>query len=89
MLLTPLTINMNLKCTVKKSLPTYIKSISCIDPDTIKYIFKSFLHIAKSICSKKYIKEEETILMDMFVENGHDKQLLKNLVLEYNKKKNN
>ena len=28
-------------------------------------------------------------LIDMFVENGHNKQLLKNLVIKYNNKKNN
>ena len=41
------------------------------------------------ICSDKYIKEEENFLIDMLVKNGHSKQLLKNLVVEYNNKKNN
>ena len=40
-------------------------------------------------CSDKYIKEEENFLIDMLVENGHGKQLLKNLVVEYNNKNNN
>ena len=47
------------------------------------------MHRAHSICSEKYIKEEEKFLIDMFVENGHKKQLLKNLVKKYNNKKNN
>ena len=38
---------------------------------------------------EKYIKEEEKFLIDMFVENGYNKQLLKNLVMQYNNKKNN
>ena len=66
-----------------------IKPTSCIDPNIIKSVFKGFLHRAHSICSEKYIKEEEKFLIDMFVENGHNKQLLKNLVMKYNNKKNN
>ena len=66
----------------------YVKPTSCIDSNIIKRVFKGFLHRARSICSEKYIKEEETCLIDMFVENGHSKQLLKNLMVEYNNKKN-
>ena len=67
----------------------HIKPTSCIDPNIIKSVFKGFLRRAHSICSDKYIKEEEKILIDMFVENGHSKQLLKNLVIKYDNKKNN
>ena len=67
----------------------HIKPTSCIDPNIIKSVFKGFLQRAYSICSEKYIKEEEKFLIDMFVENGHNKQLLKNLVIKYNSKKNN
>ena len=35
------------------------------------------------------IKEEEKFLINMFVENGHNKQLWKNIVVEYNNKTNN
>ena len=73
---------MNSKCTTKKPLPT-----SYIDPNTIKSVLKDFLHRAHSVCSEKYIKEEK-FLIDTFVENGHNKQLLKNLVIKYNKKNN-
>ena len=66
----------------------HIKPTSCIDPNIIKSVFKGFLRRAHSICSDKYIKEEEKFLIDMFVENGHSKQLLKNLVIKYNKKNN-
>ena len=68
----------------------HIKPISCIDPNIIKRVFKDFfrrvfqgfLHREHSICSEKHIKEEEKFLIDMFVENGHSKQFLKNLVVE-------
>ena len=81
---------MNSKCTEKKAITNiHIKPTSCIDPNIIKSVFKGFLHREHSICSEKYIKEEEKILIDMFVENGHNKQLLKNLVIKYNNKKNN
>ena len=66
----------------------HIKPTSSIDPNIIKSVFKGFLHRAHSICSDKYIKEEK-FLIDMFVENGYSKQLLKNLVIKYNNKKNN
>ena len=34
-------------------------------------------------------EEEEKFLINMFFENGHNKQLLKNFVIKYNNKKNN
>ena len=37
----------------------HIKPTSCIDPNIIKSVFKGFLYRAHSICSEKYIKEEE------------------------------
>ena len=67
----------------------HIKPASSIDPNIMKSVFKGFFHRAHSICSNKYIKEEEKFLIDMFVENGHSKQLLKNLVIKYNNKKKN
>ena len=63
----------------------YIKPTSCIEPNTIKSVFKGFLHRAHSIC----IKEREKFLMDIFLENGHTKQLWKNLVVGHSNKKNN
>ena len=67
----------------------HVKPASCIDSNIIKSVFKGFLDRTQSICSEKYIKEEEKFLIVMFVENGHKKQLLKNLVVEYNNKKKN
>ena len=65
----------------------HIKLTSCIDPNIIKSVFKGFLHRSHSICSEKYIKEEEKFLIDMFVENGHNKQLLKKLSNEIQQQK--
>ena len=67
----------------------HFKPTSCINPNIIKSVFKGFLHRAHSICSEKYIKNEEKFLMDIFVENGHNKQFLKNFLIKYNNKKNN
>ena len=61
----------------------------CIDPTTIKSLFEGFLQRAHLISSEKYIKEKEKLLINMFVENGHNKQLLKNLVVECSNKKDN
>ena len=65
----------------------HIKPKLCIDPNIIKSVFKGLLHRAHSICSQKYIKEEKKFLIDVFIESGHSKQLLKNLVIKYNNKK--
>ena len=37
----------------------HIKATSCINRNIIKCVFKGFLHRAHSICSEKYIKEDE------------------------------
>ena len=54
----------------------------------ITSVFKDFLHIAHSICHEKYIKKEEKLLIDVFVENDHNKQLSKKLVIQYSNKNN-
>ena len=53
----------------------------------ITSVFKDFLHRAHSICHEKYIKKEEKLLI-MFVENDHNKQLSKKLVIQYSNKNN-
>ena len=66
----------------------HIKPTSFIDPSIIKRAFKGFLHRALSIYSEKYIEEEKKFLINIFVQNSHNKQLLNNLVIKYNNKKN-
>ena len=76
---------MNSKCTVKNPLPTSISSQHyALTLIPSKKVFKGSLHIDHSICSEKRIKEKEKFLMDIFVESGHNKQFLINLVLEPN-----
>ena len=71
---------MNSKCTAKKAITNiHIKPTSCIDHNIIKSVFKGFLHKAHSVSSEKYIKKEEKFLINMLIENDHNKQLLKNL----------
>ena len=67
----------------------HIKTTSWIDPNIIKSVFKGFLYRTHSICSEKYVKEEQTFLIDIFVENVYYKQLLKSLVIEYNNIRDN
>ena len=67
----------------------HVKPTSCLNHNVTTSVFKGFFHRAHSICSEKYVKKEKNLLIDMFVENGHNKQLLKNLVIQYNNKKNN
>ena len=44
-----------------------IKPTSYIDPNTMKRVFKGFLHRAHSICCEKHIKEEENFSVEIFV----------------------
>ena len=60
----------------------HIILIPCINPNIINSAFKGFLHRALRLYSEKYIKKEEKLLIDMFVENRQRRQLLKNLVIE-------
>ena len=50
------------------------------NPSITKSAFKGFLHRTRTICSEKYINEETQFLTDMFVENGHKRTFLENLV---------
>ena len=72
---------MNSKYTAKMPLPTYISNQHRASTLTLSKVY--------SKVSFTQHTEEEKFLIDMFVENGHNKQLLKNLVMKYNNKKNN
>ena len=68
----------------------HIKPTSCIDPNIIKSVFKGFLRRAHSMFRKIYQRRKVfNRIFNRFVENGHNKQLLKNLAIKYNNKKNN
>ncbi|XP_065667904.1 uncharacterized protein LOC136088156 [Hydra vulgaris] len=60
-----------------------LKPNSNINPNIIISVFKGFLCRAKKICSKKHLKKEIDFLIDIFVENGHDKNILNNITKNY------
>ena len=50
-----------------------IKPHSYVNPALIRGIFKGFVSRSKKLCSEKYLDGELNFLVDMFVENGHDR----------------
>ena len=56
-------------------------------------VFKGFLSQAYKICTKKYLQSEINFLIDIFTENGHNRNTLTNITTEYlrniNKQKSN
>ncbi|XP_065671747.1 uncharacterized protein LOC136089623 [Hydra vulgaris] len=60
-----------------------LKSNSNINPDIIIGVFKGILCLAKKICSRKHLQKEIDFLIDIFVENGHDKNILNNNSINY------
>ena len=60
----------------------HVKPNSCIDPSTTKSVFKGFPHRTHTVCLEKHIKGETQYLVDMFVENGHKRTFLANLIKE-------
>ena len=51
-------------------------------------MFKGFVHRAKKICSPQYIEEELEFLINVFVENDYDENILRNIVQNYNVQQN-
>ncbi|XP_012559209.2 uncharacterized protein LOC105845706 [Hydra vulgaris] len=60
-----------------------LKPNSNINPSIIIGVFKRFLCRTKRICSQKYLQKEIDFLTDIFVENGHDKNILNNITIDY------
>ncbi|XP_047146242.1 uncharacterized protein LOC124819090 [Hydra vulgaris] len=60
-----------------------LKPNSNINPNIILGVFKGFLCRAKRICSQKHLQKEIDFLIDIFVENGHDKNILNNITIDY------
>ena len=61
-----------------------IKPHSFVNPALIRDIFKEFVSRAKKLCSEKYLDKELIFFIDMFVENGHDRNYL-NFIIRENK----
>ena len=57
-----------------------IKPHSFVNPALIRVIFKGFVSRAKKLCSEKYLDEELNFLIDMFIENGHDRNYLNSII---------
>ncbi|XP_065658414.1 uncharacterized protein LOC136082928 [Hydra vulgaris] len=66
-----------------------IKPHSNHDPNILTAIFKGFLHRAYSICSKHHLQNEINFLTDMFIENGYDEKLLRNITHQFHQKRQN
>nr|XP_047124319.1 uncharacterized protein LOC105844437 [Hydra vulgaris] len=64
-----------------------LKPNSNINPNIITGVFKEFLCRAKRLCSQKYLKQEIDFLIEMFVENGHNKNNLINIARNFLKNK--
>nr|XP_047132455.1 uncharacterized protein LOC124811183 [Hydra vulgaris] len=60
-----------------------LKPNSNINPNIITGVFKGFLCPAKRLCSQKYLKQEIDFLIEMFVENGHNKNNLINIARNF------
>ncbi|XP_065684582.1 uncharacterized protein LOC136096903 [Hydra vulgaris] len=60
-----------------------LKPNSNINPNIITCVFKGFLCREKSLCSQKYLKQEIDFLIEMFVENGHNKNNLINIARNF------
>jgi len=60
-----------------------IKPTSSVDINMIRSVFKGFLARAKRICSENYLKDEIQFLIDMFVENGHNREMLEGIASTY------
>ena len=69
------------------------KPNSKIAPHIAMGVFKGFLSRAYKICTEKYLQSEIDFLIDIFTENGHNRNTLPNIATEYlrniNKPKSN
>ena len=70
-----------------------IKPNSNIAPHMAMGVFKGFLSRAYKICTENYLQSEIDFLIDIFTENGHNRNTLTNIATEYlrniNKPKSN
>ena len=56
-----------------------VKPESSHDPRVLKGIFKGFVHRALRICSEKFFKKEIEFLVDVFTENGYQRNALRKM----------
>ena len=53
-----------------------MKPTSSVNPELVNGVFKGFLIRAKRLCSSQYLQQEIQFLIDVFVENGHNRDQL-------------
>ena len=67
----------------------HLKPTSNVKPKIVIGVFKGFVSRAIKICPTKYLSDEIQFLINMFVENGHDKSKLKTIAKNYIQKRDN
>lgn len=60
-----------------------LKPNSSINPNVHVGVFKGFVARALRLCSKTFLKEELEFLVEIFVENGHDRRQLEEVMDRY------
>ena len=65
-----------------------VKPTSSHDPGILNGIFKGFINRAISICSEKYLDQELDFLVQVFIENGYNKNELLKMVNQVKLKRN-
>ena len=64
-----------------------VKPKSGHDPNILKGIFKGFVYRALSICSERYLNAEIDFLINVFNENGYDKDSLRKMANDIKRKR--
>ena len=62
-----------------------MKPTSSVNPELVKGVFKGFLVRAKRLCSPQYLQQEIQFLINIFVENGHNREKLVRLAEDMTK----
>ena len=63
-----------------------VKPNSCINPEIAKSLSKGFPTSSPQNIFRKINQRKNTVLIHIFVENGHKRTFLENLVKDYNAK---
>ena len=64
-----------------------IKPNSCHDEKIKLGVFKGYISRAKAICSPVYLEQELDFIINVFVENGYERKVLKNIVKNHGRPK--
>ena len=64
-----------------------IKPNSCHDEKIKLGVFKGYISRAKAICSPRYLEQELEFIINIFVENGYKRKILKSIIKSHGKPK--